>query len=162
MAYYRLSPLEAGLTHRDWAASTYVGECIVSAETQKKARDYAKMAFAIATKRDGGPLRFCPWGQEELVGCAAVPEGVDDRAPDGLVMMPEASGWPDFMAWGPNIGEIWPPFRGGRRHANPENPAHVSRDEPRVALNLDNPDLPGVEVEGLQTQPKNNIICPLR
>ena len=107
MRVYRLSPVEANKAHRDWAASIYQGECRVAASSEGDARGYAVAAFAIAVRVDGGPVRLPPWRQGHLVECVEVAHVSGSMPPEGMVLLPEGSGRPDFMALGAAAGEVW-------------------------------------------------------
>ena len=68
MPIYRLTP--RNLDHHHWSASTNKSACLVHAENEKRARQYATREFAIAVQRGPGVMiPINPWSQEDLVVC---------------------------------------------------------------------------------------------
>ena len=106
MPVFRLSPVEDQKSNRSWAVSTYCGKCHASAETEMMARMYAAKAFSVAAQtRPGENTLTPPWTNLELVECTKVAH-VGAEPPKGMVLLPADSGRLDFMAEGPNIGEV--------------------------------------------------------
>ena len=60
MKIWKLKPIDPN--HRDWKASTYQGEVIVWAGSEKRAREIATSAFLIATDVTAGEkIHANPW-----------------------------------------------------------------------------------------------------
>lgn len=87
MATYRLSPRSEHLSHRDWAASTIQDEMLVGADDENHAREIAMAASCIATKVDGGPMRFSPWLQDGLTNCELTSRGELVEVPVGKLRL---------------------------------------------------------------------------
>ncbi len=101
---FLLTPRTQIFGHPSRERTTYIGPCRVSAANERAARLYASMAFGIATARPGVTS---PWMDRALVDCSVLTEGTASVPPEGRVMLPEGAGRPDFMALGPEQGEIW-------------------------------------------------------
>jgi hypothetical protein len=108
---YALSPLPPLFSDPSRARTNWLGKCTVVAKTPEAARQFVNIATGTASNHSGIPS---PWMEPELVECAALPEGADALSAEGLVKFPEGAGRLDFMASGPNVGEVWPYFKVSR------------------------------------------------
>ena len=86
MPIYQLQPVGEQLGSVHWNYSTYRGRCLVTAESEAAARNYATREFAFTT---GSPLpewiRFNPWAKPEFVVCTEM-TGIDGTPPQGVVV----------------------------------------------------------------------------
>jgi hypothetical protein len=86
MPVYQLHPVEERLGSVHWNYSTYRGPCLVTAESEAAARNYATREFAFTAK---SPLpewiAFNPWTKPEFVACTAV-TGIDSAPQQGAVV----------------------------------------------------------------------------
>jgi len=69
MPIWKLSPIDKTSDH--WRTSTYKGDVIVRASSEKEARATAHSEFITATEiiRGGQTLWNTPWDQPNLVSC---------------------------------------------------------------------------------------------
>ena len=59
---WKLTPVDPA--SRNWDASTYCGELIVRADSERRAREIATLTLLIATSRKlGEPLAINPWNR---------------------------------------------------------------------------------------------------
>ena len=75
MPVYQLHPVEEQLGSVHWNYSTYRGCCVVTAESEAAARNYATREFAFATKAPSPEwIAFNPWTKPEFVRCTELTE----------------------------------------------------------------------------------------
>lgn len=99
-----LSPVASQLDHRDFSVTITKSRMVIVAKSEWHARMYANLRAHIA----GDKGTASPWSQPELVEC--LPLGIEgELPPDGTVIMSNDSDYPDFMALGPDAGDIYPP-----------------------------------------------------
>ncbi len=104
---YVLSPKPALTNDPSRIRTNYLGTCMVLARSPEAARKYVWAATGIATNHSGLPH---PCLNPALMKCEVLPKGAGPWPPEALVMFPESSGRPDFMAAGPTLHEVWPRF----------------------------------------------------
>ena len=88
MNLYKLSPIKAEQDNDSWEASTYKGEIVISAPSERLARWNAELATVIATeiKPSRGTI-FPPWQDATIVSCDLLENSVDHSAPQ--IIYPE-------------------------------------------------------------------------
>ena len=84
MPVFKLTPID--LTERVWQASTYKGPCLIHAEDERHARQYAKMEFWQATN---DPSIICPWMHPGHVDCREIIDQSAEQFPFGVVLVPD-------------------------------------------------------------------------
>ena len=78
MPVWTLTPLDT--SDHNWRASTWSKPVLVRAPDEQRAREIAKLAFGIATKREPSQdVPANPWGSPALVSAAVDPDQDDNR-----------------------------------------------------------------------------------
>ena len=102
MSVFKLTVADVHKGSLFWTRSRYAGTCHVWAANEGRARDYASTDFFMA-----GDVATSPWLNPHMVECSR-PRHYGPEKSEGLVELPSKSGMADFMAIGPNKGEVGP------------------------------------------------------
>lgn len=88
MNLYKLLPIEAEQNTDSWEASTYKGEIVISAPSERLARWNAELATVIATEvKPGRETIFPPWQDSSIVSCELIESSFDHSVPQ--IISPE-------------------------------------------------------------------------
>jgi len=90
MKIWQLTPTDDPAT--DWRASNSRGHAIVRASSERRARQAAHIAFAVATTRElGAAISSCPWTDPIRVRCTELTTGEWPSEGRTEILVPEMS-----------------------------------------------------------------------